>query len=130
MRQLRRPSQAQRCGTSLSLSEGNASQQRRDSTHSISRETASYYLSFSRCDRQQPAPPWNQPQPIAVRHTRREQYLRARRPLPAGTATFEQRVRALETERNERHAAIDWQFTARDVRVKLKKFYPVASPLA
>jgi hypothetical protein len=39
--------------------------------------------------------------------------------------TLEQRVRALEDERNARHATIDWQFTNRQARVKLKKLYPV-----
>jgi hypothetical protein len=39
--------------------------------------------------------------------------------------TLERRVAMLEAERNERRATIDWQFTARDARVKLKKLYPV-----
>jgi hypothetical protein len=38
---------------------------------------------------------------------------------------LEQRVRALETERNERRATIDWQFTNRQARAKLKNLYPV-----
>jgi hypothetical protein len=46
------------------------------------------------------------------------------RPVP-DTATLQQRVRALEAERNERRATIEWQFTARQARVKLKKLYPV-----
>jgi len=46
------------------------------------------------------------------------------RPVP-DTATLEQRVVALEAERNERRATIDWQFTNRQARVKLKKLYPV-----
>lgn len=46
------------------------------------------------------------------------------RPVP-DTATLEQRVRALEDERNARHATIDWQFTNKQARVKLKKLYPV-----
>lgn len=41
------------------------------------------------------------------------------------TATLEQRVQALEDERNARHATIDWQFTNKQARVKLKKLYPV-----
>jgi hypothetical protein len=45
------------------------------------------------------------------------------RPVP-DTATLEQRVTALEAERNEQHATIDWQFTNRQARVKLKKLYP------
>jgi hypothetical protein len=40
--------------------------------------------------------------------------------------TLERRVATLEAERNERRATIDWQFTARDARVKLKHLYPVA----
>jgi hypothetical protein len=44
------------------------------------------------------------------------------RPVP-DTATLEQRVRALEAERNARHATIEWQFTARQARVKLKQHY-------
>jgi hypothetical protein len=41
--------------------------------------------------------------------------------------TIERRVRALEDERNVRHATIDWQFTNRQARVKLKKLYPVVT---
>jgi hypothetical protein len=41
-------------------------------------------------------------------------------------ATLERRVGALEEERNARGATIDWQFTTRQARVKLKKLYPVA----
>jgi hypothetical protein len=45
---------------------------------------------------------------------------------PVGdTGTLERRVRALEDERNERRATIDWQFTNRQARVKLKRLYPV-----
>jgi len=51
------------------------------------------------------------------------------RPVP-DTATLEQRVRALEIERNSRRATIDWQFTNRQARVKLKKLYPVVTPTA
>ncbi|HEX4716292.1 MAG TPA: IS630 family transposase, partial [Ktedonobacteraceae bacterium] len=47
------------------------------------------------------------------------------RPIP-DTATLQQRVAALEAERNDRHATIDWQFTNRRARVKLKNLYPVA----
>jgi hypothetical protein len=42
--------------------------------------------------------------------------------------TLERRVVTLEAERNEHHATIDWQFTARDARVKLKPLYPVPQP--
>jgi len=38
---------------------------------------------------------------------------------------LEQRVRALEDERNARPASIDWQFTAGQAHVKLKDLYPV-----
>lgn len=45
---------------------------------------------------------------------------------PVGdTATLEQRVSALETERNVRGATIDWQFTTRQGRTERKKLYPV-----
>jgi hypothetical protein len=37
---------------------------------------------------------------------------------------LERRVQALEAERNERHATIEWQVTPRQARVKLKQFYP------
>jgi hypothetical protein len=40
-------------------------------------------------------------------------------------AILAQRVQALETERNARCATIEWQFTNRQARVKLKKLYPV-----
>jgi hypothetical protein len=43
----------------------------------------------------------------------------------ADRETLEQRVRALEEERNARQATIDWQFTSRQARVKLQKLYPV-----
>ena len=46
------------------------------------------------------------------------------RPVP-DTAALEQRVGALEAERNTHRATIDWQFTNRQARVKLKKLYPV-----
>jgi hypothetical protein len=46
------------------------------------------------------------------------------RPVP-DTPTMQQRVKALEDERNERRATIRWQFTNRQARVKLKKLYPV-----
>jgi len=46
------------------------------------------------------------------------------RPVP-DMATLEQRVRALENERSARHATIDWQFTNRQARVKLRRLYPV-----
>ncbi len=40
-------------------------------------------------------------------------------------ATLERRVSALEAERNARRATIEWQFTNRQARVKLKRLYPV-----
>jgi hypothetical protein len=46
------------------------------------------------------------------------------RPVP-DTATLQRRVRALEDERNAQKASIDWQFTNRQARVKLKNLYPV-----
>jgi DDE superfamily endonuclease len=38
--------------------------------------------------------------------------------------TLERRVATLEAERNEECATIDWQFTVRQARVKLKRLYP------
>ena len=46
------------------------------------------------------------------------------RPVP-DIATLQQRVQALEAERNEHRATIDWQFTAHQARGKLKRLYPV-----
>jgi hypothetical protein len=46
------------------------------------------------------------------------------RPVPDLT-TLQRRVRALEAERNACRATIDWQFTARQARVKLQNRYPV-----
>jgi hypothetical protein len=40
-------------------------------------------------------------------------------------ASLEQRVNALEDARNARRAIIEWQFTARRARIKLKQLYPV-----
>lgn len=42
------------------------------------------------------------------------------------TATLLRRVQVLEAERNQRYATIEWQFTDRQVHVKLKRLYPVA----
>jgi hypothetical protein len=41
------------------------------------------------------------------------------------TTSLQQRVHALETERTARRATIEWQFTSRHARVKLKHLYPV-----
>jgi DDE superfamily endonuclease len=46
------------------------------------------------------------------------------RPVP-DLATLQRRVQALEAERNACRATIDWQFSARQARVKLQKLYPV-----
>jgi hypothetical protein len=46
------------------------------------------------------------------------------RPVP-DMPTLQQRVKALQDERNARRATIDWQFTNKQARVKLKKRYPV-----
>jgi hypothetical protein len=45
------------------------------------------------------------------------------RPVPT-TQAMQQRVGELEAERNARCATIDWQFTNRQARIKLKKLYP------
>ena len=39
--------------------------------------------------------------------------------------TLTEEVAAWERDRNKRHAKADWQFTAADTRVKLKRLYPV-----
>jgi hypothetical protein len=39
--------------------------------------------------------------------------------------SLEQRLRALEVERNAPRARIEWQFTSRQARIKLKRLYPV-----
>ena len=38
--------------------------------------------------------------------------------------TFRWQIGALETERNENGATIDWRFSAKDARVKLNRIYP------
>jgi hypothetical protein len=48
------------------------------------------------------------------------------RPVP-DISTLEQRVWALEHERNARKATIAWQFTNRQTRAKLKGLYPVVT---
>ncbi len=39
--------------------------------------------------------------------------------------TLIKEVAAWENSRNQKHATADWQFTAADARVKLKRLYPV-----
>jgi len=39
--------------------------------------------------------------------------------------TLIEEVGAWENSRNQKHAKADWQFTAADARVKLKRLYPV-----
>jgi hypothetical protein len=39
--------------------------------------------------------------------------------------TLEQEAAAWETRRNAAHVTVDWQFTAADARIKLKRLYPV-----
>jgi hypothetical protein len=38
--------------------------------------------------------------------------------------TLEKQAAAWEVHRNEHHATADWQFTAENARVKLKRLYP------
>jgi len=38
--------------------------------------------------------------------------------------TLKRQVRALENERNANQATVNWQFTSRDARTKLKRLYP------
>ena len=39
-------------------------------------------------------------------------------------ADFEQQVQAWVKQRNDSTSKVDWQFTAADVRIKLKRLYP------
>lgn len=39
--------------------------------------------------------------------------------------TLSKEITAWNKERNERNSVVDWQFTAKDARVKLKKLYPI-----
>lgn len=39
-------------------------------------------------------------------------------------ATLKRYVQALEFERNQKQATVDWQFTCEDARIKLKRLYP------
>ena len=43
----------------------------------------------------------------------------------ADKQTLIEEVAAWESSRNHKHAKSDWQFTAADARVKLKRLYPV-----
>ena len=42
----------------------------------------------------------------------------------ADLATVRQQMRAWEQDRNNREITVDWQFTTRDARIKLKSLYP------
>ena len=39
--------------------------------------------------------------------------------------TLKQEVAAWEAKRNGVHVTIDWQFTTKDARIKLKRLYPI-----
>ncbi len=43
-------------------------------------------------------------------------------------AALRRQVLAVETERNQQHRGIAWQFTSCDARVKLERLYPVKEP--
>src|SRR5712691_3270150 len=45
----------------------------------------------------------------------------------ATQATLSKKVRAWNTERNEKHTKAHWQFTTDDARVKLRRLYPIVS---
>ncbi len=49
-----------------------------------------------------------------------------RQRLPDEESLYRQ-VQALELERNQAQARINWQFTAQDVRGKLRRLYPCLS---
>lgn len=38
--------------------------------------------------------------------------------------TLKREIAALESERNKVHARVNWQFTSRDARIKLRRIYP------
>lgn len=42
----------------------------------------------------------------------------------ASLTEFEQQVQAWVKQRNDKSAKVDWQFTAEDARIKLKRLYP------
>ncbi|WP_408641454.1 IS630 family transposase [Spirosoma telluris] len=42
----------------------------------------------------------------------------------ASQAEFDQQVQAWVSQRNDKLAKVDWQFTAEDARIKLKRLYP------
>jgi len=42
----------------------------------------------------------------------------------ASQADFEQQVQAWVKQRNDSDSKVDWQFTATDTRIKLKRLYP------
>lgn len=43
--------------------------------------------------------------------------------------TLKEEVAAWCADRNEREVKVDWQFTAEDARIKLKKLYPILEPI-
>lgn len=45
-------------------------------------------------------------------------------------ARLESEIRAWEQPRNQQPVRVDWQFTAADARIKLKRLYPVLSPVS
>ena len=42
----------------------------------------------------------------------------------ADRESLEREIQAWEKERNDANATIDWQFTTKDARIKLKRLYP------
>ena len=42
----------------------------------------------------------------------------------ASLAEFEQQVQDWVIQRNDKLSKVDWQFTAEDARIKLKRLYP------
>jgi hypothetical protein len=39
--------------------------------------------------------------------------------------TLSEEITAWNKERNERNSVVDWQFTTKDARIKLKRLYPI-----
>ena len=45
----------------------------------------------------------------------------------AAKVTLIKKVQAWNTQRNEKHAKAQWQFTTNDARVNLRRLYPIVS---
>ena len=50
----------------------------------------------------------------------------SRKERTESTENLEHHIKAWESRRNQSAAKVNWQFTTKDAKVKLKKRYPVA----